>query len=99
MSAKLGDVFLCTHEKSIWLHGLKRQEGSKQRMQGIDWKCKKGWGDIEMKYNSEKKLKQSFKPVAKKLTQKWELKKKILSKKEKPPLRPHNKSIEELLDS
>jgi hypothetical protein len=52
-----------------------------------------------MKYNSEKKLKQSFKPIAKKLTQKWDLKKKMLSKKEKPPLKPHNKSIEELLDS
>jgi len=52
-----------------------------------------------MKYNSEKKLKQSFKPIAKKLTQKWELKKRMLKRKEKPPLKPHNKSIEELLNS
>lgn len=48
-----------------------------------------------MKYDNNKKLDQSFKPIAKKLSQKWEIRKKYLKKKEKPITKPKYKPSEE----
>ena len=47
-----------------------------------------------MKNERNKQLHQSFKPIAKKMKQKWDLKKKYLKKKDKPISKSKNKLFE-----
>ncbi len=43
-----------------------------------------------MRDNREIRIKKSFKPIAKKLRQKWEIKKKTIQKQKKPINKPVN---------